>query len=97
MLCLTLFILPALTRTLLQSNLKLAGAIAQCPYTGVFPRFTLGLLLAIFLALWDLFRRALGGAPVYIRAAAPPGHAGAMTVQGSVEGMGALCGYADSS
>lgn len=60
----------------------------QCPYTGVLPRFIFGLLLAISLTFWDLLRRTFGGAPVYIRAAGPLGRAGAMTVRGSVEGMG---------
>lgn len=57
-----------------QPRLNLAAAIAQCPFLGIRPPapFTLGTLKIFGYALLDALKQALGLAPLYIPAAAPP-------------------------
>jgi len=75
-----------------EPRLNLAAAIAQCPFLGIRPPapFTLGTLKTFGYALLDALKQALGLAPLYIPAAAPPGAVGGLTAHGSVEGLSQL-------
>lgn len=82
-----------------QPRLNLAAAIAQCPFLGIRPPapFTLGTLKTFGYALLDALKQALGLAPLYIPAAAPPGAVGGLTAHGSVEGLSQLGCVSSSS
>ncbi|OCH94839.1 alpha/beta-hydrolase [Obba rivulosa] len=72
-----------------EPRLNIAAVIAQCPFLGVFssPPLTVVALKTLAYALFDALKQALGLAPFYVPAAAPPGTVGGLTAPGSTEGM----------
>jgi hypothetical protein len=74
-----------------ESRLKLAGAIAQCPYAGGPPLvWGTGLLLTIMYAVLDVVAQAFGRGPIYVPTCAEPGDVGVMTVPRWARDMWAL-------
>jgi hypothetical protein len=74
-----------------ESRLKLAGAIAQCPYAGGPPLvWGTGLLITIMYALLDVLAQAFGRGPIYVTTCAEPGDVGVMTVPRWARDMWAL-------
>jgi fermentation-respiration switch protein FrsA (DUF1100 family) len=74
-----------------EPRLRLAAAIAQCPYAGGPPLvWSAGLLATIAWGLLDTLLQALGRGPVYVPTAARPGEVGLLTVPGWAEDMWAL-------
>jgi hypothetical protein len=65
------------------------AALAQCPYianTGpVSPSF--GLFKIIVLGCLDVLKRAVGLAPIYVKAAADPGELAILAAPGAQEGL----------
>ncbi|KAF7317270.1 Hydrolase-4 domain-containing protein [Mycena chlorophos] len=73
-------------------SVNAVAALAQCPYTGVFPPLPLGvtLLKTVFYVLSDVLKQALGFSPTYIPAVAEPGEVGGLTAEGTVPAMMAI-------
>ncbi|KAJ6492495.1 alpha/beta-hydrolase [Mycena vitilis] len=69
------------------------AAIAQCPYTGLFPGFPMNVtyLKIVSSVVLDLVKQTLRLEPVYIPVVAEPGEVGALTTEGTTAGMLAIC------
>lgn len=76
-----------------QASLSIVAAISQCPWVGVGgkPLDNLAYIQAFFYVILDAIRQFVGLSPVYIPSGAAPGKLGALTTEGSLEGLRALC------
>ncbi|KAL5486026.1 hypothetical protein ACEPAI_7070 [Sanghuangporus weigelae] len=71
-----------------EQNLKLACAIAQCPYVGKAAKPPFGVFLKMSAyGVVDLLRQMVRCEPLYISACAEPGKMGAMTTPDSIAGL----------
>ena len=67
----------------------MSAVVAQCPYLGnsPFPGLTKGFVKAVFAAIYDVLRQAIGLSPKYIPGVARPGEVGLLTTSESYDGM----------